>query len=401
VASTHVSAGIGSHSLWLGGLLPAERVLGALRTWWIGDLTGDLVFAPVLFTSVRRLARPSTRQVAEAAAAMLCVVAMTTAIFELSPIDALKPFARPYMLFPALLWPALRFGPQGASFAVALMSTISVWATAHQQGPFARPTLGESLLSLQIFTCIAALTPLLLAATVAERNRARLAVEDFIAVASHELKTPLTPLLLNLQRIERLVAPHSVPALAPVLASSERQIVRLSRLVDDLLDMTRARVGALSIDRTPIDLANVVRETTETFRDQLTVEKCDLDLTIDGPLEGAFDGPRIQQVVANLVTNAMKYGRGKPVTVSLRRTVNGTNPMAVLEVRDRGIGIPADQHARIFDRFGRATSARRVSGLGLGLYIVREIVEAHAGRVAVESKEGAGSTFVVELPLQQ
>jgi signal transduction histidine kinase len=400
VASTLVSSSIGSTALWFSGAIQADRVLSTLRTWWMGDLMGDLVFAPVLFTCVRPVVRPTSRQIIEGLAAMACLIAMTTAIFDLVHIMGPTTFARPYMLFPALLWPALRFGPRGASFAIALMSAISVSATAHQHGPFARATLGESLLSLQAFTGLAALTPLFLAAAVAERDSARRAVEDFIAVASHELKTPLTPLLLNLQRIERIVAPHAdIPALAGVLASSERQIFRLSRLVDDLLDMTRARVGKLTIDRAPLDLSSIVRETTETFRDQLGREKCELELAIEGPIDGRFDGPRMQQVVANLVTNAMKFGRGKPVTVSLRRVERSGRATAVLEVRDRGMGIAAAQQALIFDRFGRAASARHISGLGLGLYIVRQIVEAHEGRISVESTEGAGSTFVVELPL--
>jgi signal transduction histidine kinase len=397
VASTLVSATIGSMALWFSGAVHADHVLGALRTWWLGDLTGDLVFAPVLFTCVRPVVRPTARQLVEGLAALACLIAMTMAVFGLVPITT---FARAYMLFPMLLWPALRFGPRGASFAIASMSAIAVWATARQHGPFTGATLGESLLSLQTFTCLAALTPLFLAATVAERDRAKRAVEDFIAVASHELKTPLTPLLLNLQRIERVVSPHAdIPALAPVLASSERQIIRLSRLVDDLLDMTRARVGKLTLDRAPLDLSSLVRETTETFRDQLGREKCELELGIDGPVEGRFDGPRMQQVVANLVTNAMKFGRGKPITVSLKRADRSGRATAVLEVRDRGMGIAAEQQALIFDRFGRAASTSHISGLGLGLYIVRQIVEAHDGHIAVDSKEGAGSTFVVELPL--
>jgi signal transduction histidine kinase len=404
MASTLVSATIGSLALWLGGVAASEHVLRALGVWWMGDFTGDLVFAPILFTCVRReaLPRPTMRSIVEAVAVLGCLIGVTWIVFGAAHLDPTASFAQPYMIFPVLIWAAVRFGPPGASVAMASMSTIAVWATAHQHGPFARATMAESLLSLQAFTCLAALTPMFLAAAISERDHAKLAIEDVVAVASHELKTPLTTLLLNLDLIARFVARQG-PApetITSVITSSRQEIVSLTGLLNALLDMTRARIGQLTLERKPLDFSTVVREAVEALRDQLADENCELVIDVEGAVEGSFDAARLRQVVVNLVTNAMKFASGKPVKVSVRRREHGRRrPTAVLEVRDHGMGIAKAERARIFDRFARASSAHRVPGLGLGLFIVREIVEAHGGLVRVESAEGEGSTFVVELPL--
>lgn len=225
--------------------------------------------------------------------------------------------------------------------------------------------------------------------------------DEFLSIASHELKTPLTSLLLQVQmrrrRVERNQADaFTLPSIAAMLDSDQRQIERLDRLVDDMLDVSRINSGRLRIELEEFDLAALVREVVERYASE--TEKARVSISIPGacePLVGRLDRLRIQQVLENLLTNALKYGDRTPVHVSLDRISDRVE----LRVRDSGRGIAKPDHERIFHRFERATRGSDKSGLGLGLYIVRNIVELHAGTVRVESEPGKGSTFIVELPL--
>ena len=175
----------------------------------------------------------------------------------------------------------------------------------------------------------------------------------------------------------------------------ERQAERLVRLADALLDVSRITSGRLSLAREEADLAALVREVAARFAEEASDAGCALTCDAPGPVRAALDASRIEQVLSNLLSNALKYGHGEPVHVALT-TAGG---LARLTVADRGIGIdPADQ-ARIFGRFERAVSGRHYSGIGLGLWIVHQIVAGHGGRIEVKSAPGAGSTFTVELPL--
>jgi signal transduction histidine kinase len=224
--------------------------------------------------------------------------------------------------------------------------------------------------------------------------------DEFLLVASHELKTPLTSLQMQAQLVERLLRRYQRADLAPerigkALQIFNRQLARLGHLVDELLDVTRMNAGRLTLERAPVDLADLSREVVERMRRQLADARCRVELDLDEPVVGRWDRSRLEQVLFNLLSNAMKYGAGALVQVGVRRQAD----RARLVVRDHGIGIaPADQ-PRIFDRFERAVSVRSFGGLGLGLYIVRRIVAAHGGSVRVESDLGAGAAFIVELPL--
>ena len=179
------------------------------------------------------------------------------------------------------------------------------------------------------------------------------------------------------------------------LASEVRQIDRLTRLVEDILDVSRISSGgfALAIGE-PVDLVTSLRDVLERSAAALALAGC--CVTIEAPVSvvGRWDRGRIEQVILNLLTNAWKYGGGKPIHC----TVRSLGDHAMLAIRDEGIGIAAADHERIFQIFERAVSKDEVSGLGLGLYIARRIVEAHGGTIRVESEPGKGATFTVELP---
>jgi signal transduction histidine kinase len=219
--------------------------------------------------------------------------------------------------------------------------------------------------------------------------------EEFLQVASHELRGPLGTLRLGVQILLRDHHAGSSKSPEPRLRMIERQAERLVRLADALLDVSRITSGRLSLAREEGDLAALVREVVARYAEEASDAGCALTCDVPGPVRAAFDASRIDQVLSNLVSNALKYGHGQPVHVALAAAEGS----ARLSVADRGIGIePADQ-ARIFGRFERAVSGRHYSGLGLGLWIVHQIVAGHGGRIEVTSAPGAGSTFAVELPL--
>ncbi|XXX73144.1 AAA family ATPase [Sorangium sp. So ce134] len=224
--------------------------------------------------------------------------------------------------------------------------------------------------------------------------------DEFLLVASHELKTPLTSLKMQAHLLDRLLRRYQRAELAPerldaALQVLNRQIARLGHLVNELLDVTRLSAGRLTLARSPVDLAALALEVVERMSQQLADARCGIRLELDEPVVGRWDPSRMEQVLINLLSNAMKYGAGGPIHVVVR----GQPDRALLLVRDHGMGIAEADQARIFERFERAVSVRNFGGLGLGLYIVRWIVTSHGGTVRVESKPGAGATFIVELPL--
>jgi signal transduction histidine kinase len=228
-----------------------------------------------------------------------------------------------------------------------------------------------------------------------EAREAIAARDEFLSVASHELNTPLATLTLQLDEILLRARnnDHEIPDRGVVLA--RRQVERLSRLVSNLLDVSRISAEQIQLRLTEVDLTATTREVMDQFAAELSRAGCATDLVATRAVVGRWDPLRLEQVIANLLSNACKYGAGKPISVS----VEMEGDLARLSVRDHGIGIAPSDHERIFERFERAASARHYGGLGLGLYITRQVVEAHGGTIRVVSHTGAGSTFAVELPL--
>lgn len=228
-----------------------------------------------------------------------------------------------------------------------------------------------------------------------ELQRAAQAQEDFLHVASHELRAPLGTLCLAVRLLARDARARGGPDMDGRVRAIHRQVDRLARLSDALLDITRITAGRLELQRERTDLAALVRDGVARVADDAAGARCALTVDVPDPVEAVIDAQRMEQVIDNLLSNALKYGREAPIRVALRRE----GERAVLAISDRGIGIAPEDQDRIFGRFERAVSGRRYGGLGLGLWIVRQIVEAHGGTIRVESAPDAGSTFTVQLPL--
>lgn len=224
--------------------------------------------------------------------------------------------------------------------------------------------------------------------------------DDFMSIVSHEVRTPLNGLILETQLRQLHLAKDNASAftmdkLKAMVDRDERQIQSLIRLIEDMLDVSRIRTGKLSIRTSAFDLAELVVNLVESYSAQIAAADCSVTLSAKAPVIGVWDEFRIEQVVANLLTNALRYGARKPIHVKVYIEANE----ARIDVVDKGIGISQENQKRIFQQFERVSAKHAVAGLGLGLFISDQIVAAHGGTISVESEEGNGSLFRVTLPL--
>ena len=226
--------------------------------------------------------------------------------------------------------------------------------------------------------------------------------DDFMSIVSHEVRTPLNGLILETQLRKMHLARDNASAftmdkMQAMVERDERQIQSLIRLIEDMLDVSRIRTGKLSIRPNEFDLSRLVTTLVHTFASQISAAQSSINLRAEKPVVGQWDEFRIEQVVSNLLTNALRYGAKSPIDVS----VYAEGKRAVVEVRDQGIGISEENQQRIFLQFERVTAKHAVAGLGLGLFISEQIVAAHHGEITVHSALGEGALFRVSLPLEQ
>lgn len=223
--------------------------------------------------------------------------------------------------------------------------------------------------------------------------------DEFLSIASHELKTPLTAMHLQNQifkRAAKKTESFERQKVEDMVAQNERQVVRLKRLVDDMLDVSRIQSGKLRTYKDLSDLSTHLRDIVQNMIPQFLQKGFEApEVQIEPGIEVDYDMLRLEQVVINVLSNAIRYGEKKPVFVSLSKQ----DDRAVISVKDHGIGISADDQKRIFEKFERAIDSYEISGLGLGLYISKKIIDAHEGTISVRSLPGEGSEFTITLPL--
>jgi len=395
--STLVSATLGVASLVVGGVVPWGRAGATWQAWWLGDVIGDLVVAPLLLSwSAAPRPRAGRRVIVEVAAVAAALAGMGFFVFFTGqPIPYERGFPQAYLVFPPLIWAALRFGVRGATVATFGASALAVAGTALGYGPFASASLSGSLTQLQAFMAIVAVTVLMLGVVSAERERAVATREEFLAIVSHDMRNLLLGITVSAAALLRAL---------PVDAREQRRVgeiirhtaTRMHLLVRDLLDLAALQVGKLSVEPKPEDASSVAREAVELAQ-LLAAEHA---LTVLGELPEPdlrvyCDRGRVLQVLGNLLGNAVKF---TPAGGQVTLRVAAEGPYARFSVIDTGPGLAPDQLPRIFEPFWQA---KRVGedGVGLGLYIARAIVEAHGGTIRAESRRGEGSIFTFTLPV--
>jgi signal transduction histidine kinase len=396
LASTLVSATVGVLSLYLGGVVTGTMMGATWRAWWLGDVLGALVVAPAILSwGHGRLGLPRGRQAVEVGALVIVAVALGAFVFLGTADATVGPLRQGYMIFPVLIWAALRFGTRGATGTLLLLSALAIAGTAQGSGPFVSSSLTDSLFNLQAFMAVAAIAGTFLAAAVSERAQAIVNRERLLSVVSHDLRSPLGVIDLSVEVLsgQRLAG---VPETRDVLARIRRSTRTMDVLIRDLLDESALEAGRLVLAPAPHDARELVDAALEVVR-PLAAEK-DLRATAlgpAGPLTVCCDRDRMLQVFANLLGNAVKFSpRGLPIEVAIAE-VEG-------EVRfscaNQGPPLDAEQRRRVFQPFWQARPNDR-RGTGLGLAIAKGIVEMHGGRIWVDSSPATGTTtFHFTLP---
>jgi len=412
-ASTAVSATLGVSSLWLGRVVALASYPSTWWAWWIGDMLGVLIAGSFLFVWISRfeIYFPRTRNF-EFFLLILFSAGVGCVVFCPFFGDTRTNAPIAYVLFLPLIWAGLRFGSRGAVTATLLTSIVTIAATLLGSGPFVRAKISESLTYLQLFMGVASVTSMILAATVSERRRAETGLREavqrlrhldeqkstFIALASHELQTPLTS-------ISGFVSLFLTGKIGPMsdeqkkyLSLIKESIDRIHRMVEDLLDITKIELGHIRMEKKPRDIRKLLREEIAAFKVQGDAKEIRIEEEIEEGLpEIACDQDRIKEVVDNLISNAVKY---TPRKGSIRVRAKRAGQWVQIDVEDSGIGIKMADHERIFEPFQHLKKAglEGEKSTGLGLALVKTIIEAHQGEVMLQSEEGKGATFSIRLP---
>ena len=407
--ATNLSATIGTTTLGLFGLASWADFGPVWFTWWLGDLGGALLIAPaILVWATDRqgiLARP-----VEKLALAFTTVGSGILLFGGTQDLSINREPLAFLTFPVLVWAAARFGPRETTAVLLLVAAIADWGTLRGFGPFARGDVNSSLLFLQAFMTVAAITSDALAAAIVDRQRAEEQVrstehrlrtvaeeaarlrEEFLSIATHELRTPVTSVRGYAQLAQRALERDATADIHKELETIVRQSDRLAALIGQLLDASQLQAGTLSVSPVLTDVSALARQTTTAAQ---IASSHRLIVDVEPGIWANLDPVRFDEVLTNLIDNARKFS---PAGGAVAVRVAGAGEELELSVADEGPGIASDRLPRVFERFYRAHDDRGIAGLGLGLYIAREIVARHGGRIWAESTPGEGATFIVRLP---
>lgn len=398
VASTAVSATVGVSSLFLGSIVTVESFFQTWFAWWMGDALGDLVVAPlILVWSVSGAFKLSQRKILEGSLSILLLFVVSLVVFRGVFGINTEDLPLNYILYPVLALIAIRFGQRGAVTAMFILAIIAVWNTVEGYGPFVRESVFGSLLFLQSFIGITSVTFMILAAFVSERKDIESRKDEFVSVASHELKTPITSMKIFTQALKRRFVLLDDRKSVRLLTRIDDRLSSLTKIVNDLLDVSRIRVGRLPLRKEKFDFDRLVREVASDVQAASKKHRIILRGRVRGKIFG--DPGRINQVLVNLLTNAVKYSPSSD-RVIVGISIDGKN--LTVSVQDFGIGITPAEQEYLFTPFYRIKGLRgeRFFGLGIGLNIAKQIIKQHGGEIWVESEKGKGSTFYFTLPLR-
>jgi signal transduction histidine kinase len=410
--STIISPALGVTGLALAGFAEWTKYSVIWLTWWLGDATGDLVFAPlVLLWSNPSRPRWNKKEAAEVGALLLLLIVLSVIVFGGQFEISARSYPIAFILGPIVIWSAFRFTQRETATGIFILSAIAVWGTLRGFGPFVRETENQSLLALQSWIAVLTITVMALSAGMAERRRIeeelqqqKAAVEaanrtkdHFLAMLSHELRTPLTPVISALEWLK--AEPAQTEDIRSALAMIRRNVELETQLIDDLLDFTRITRDKMQLRFTPVDAHLALSNVVEICRAEAESKRLHVHLNLQANMHHvAADAAKFQQIIWNLLKNAIKFTPENGEIV-----VSSSNPspeVLTIGVRDTGIGMEPEIMERIFDPFeqGNRSFERRFGGLGLGLAISKSLAQAHGGTLTVQSDgRDRGSTFILSM----
>jgi signal transduction histidine kinase/CheY-like chemotaxis protein len=405
--------------LFLTGTVPATGYSEAWSSWWTGEILSIIVLSPVL---IRWISRPRFRRTPlewfEIAVAFGLLFICDLILFW-TPYSEFHSIPVVYIILAPLTWIALRIGPRGITFALLLNSILALAgiASGYSSLTSSDATTGGRLFQGEVFIIIITLIYLALCAIVEERKQtskalqehvgrledvvAKISKEDeaksrFIATLAHELRNPLAPLLSSLE-LMHLTSPTEDEA-KTLVAQMTQNVKTMRHLLDDLLDISRISRNKLTLQKEHVDLHSIVNNSLRTVTSTITDRGHSLSTSL--PAEAVLleaDPVRLEQIIVNLLNNSAKYTEpGGRIVLSI--DVHGDT--VTIRVKDNGIGIPSEMMDRIFEPFLQIENdSRKVSGLGIGLSLTKNLVEMHGGSIkAMSDGAGYGSEFIVELP---
>jgi signal transduction histidine kinase len=412
--ATLISATIGVGSLYAGQIIPGARVSSAWQSWWVGDMVGALLVAPIILVwSAKPRARFSQHWM-ETPALLAATIAVSVVAFFENP-QGLPTFATPFhkgaLLLGIVTWAALRYGQRGAVTTTFYLSAIATAATVSGRGPFAVPDHYLSMLSLQTAMAIVAATTLLLGATIADRrtalDRARTARDEaakanearsnFLTVMSHELRTPLNAIAGFSELLRTGVYGPLNNKQAEALERIERNERDLLRQIDEVLTFVKLDKGEVGAHTEVVPVADAFNAVEPSIASTVMHKHVQLRRQLPGALAVQADRKGLEQILTSLVSNASKFTPdGGEITLGADR-VDGR---VRIWVRDTGIGIAREEIEKVFEPFFQAErgTTRRYNGVGLGLTVARDLARGMKGEVTIASEVGAGTTATVVLP---
>ena len=403
-----VSATVGTSVLVVSGAVPSSNFWPTWAVWWTGDAMGVLLVAPFLLSLMPSVAAPrlTWRSGTELVLLLVGIGVVTFVLFQ-------NRLRLEYLVFPLIMVAAWRFRLRGAAPAALLASGIAIWTAVQSAGPFVTETLLQKMVTLQVFNVCVALTSFVLASFVsaykrqeqitvmyAAANAASEAKSAFLNVAAHELRTPITVLNGYLSMLADGSLGQAPQQWEKPLGVLMTKTVELEKIVEDLLDASRIDADHMVLETEVVDLRTIVDDAVERARPRANMIEATLSESLGSDLVLVdADERRIGRVLDNLINNGMSYSN-RPAHVSVELSKEGER--AVVKVKDKGIGIPADLVEAVFERFYRRAGRGpdEVPGVGLGLYISRQVAQRHGGNLVVASSSpGVGSVLVLTLPL--
>jgi len=411
--STIISPAFGVTGLALAGFANWTNYGAIWLTWWLGDATGDLVFTPlVLLWTGASKRRWNKKEAAEVGTLLLLLVLLSSIVFGGWLEISSRNYPIAFICGPIVIWMAFRFTQRETATGIFILSAIAVWGTLRGFGPFVGETENQSLLALQSWTAVLAITAMALSAGMAERRRieeelqqqksvvetANRTKDHFMAMLSHELRTPLTPVISALESLE--TEPTQTEDTRSALTMIRRNIELETQLIDDLLDFTRIARDKMQLRFVPVDAHLAISNVVEICRAEAESKKLDVHLNLRANAHHvAADAAKFQQIVWNLLKNAVKFTPdGGEIAIS---SSNQSPDVLTITMRDTGIGMEPEVMQRIFDPFeqGNRSFERRFGGLGLGLAISKSLAQAHSGTLTAQSGGcDRGSTFIFSMP---